>query len=126
MSLIKPFNLKIADKLESDKKFREEFFKGQAQDIIAMNIRALRMDRSMRQCDLADKSGMKQSAISRVEQAEYSAWTFKTLFRVANTLDARLKITLEPMEEVIKEYKKMEKIIELGDSKWRAGKDTLV
>ena len=112
MSFIRPLKLNIAKKLEMDKKYRERFFRGQAQDIIAMSIRTLREKRSMRQSDLATESGIKQSAISRVEQAEYSAWTFKTLFRVANALDARLRITLEPMEDVIKKYKEMEKITE--------------
>ncbi len=112
MSLTKPINLNIADKLENDKEYREEFFRGQAQDIIAMSIRGLRKKRSMLQKDLAKESGMLQSAISRVEQAEYSAWSFSTLFRVADALDARLKITLEPAEDVIEEYKKMEDVNE--------------
>jgi transcriptional regulator with XRE-family HTH domain len=107
MSFIKPLNLNIAAKLE-DKKFRKVFFRGQAQEIIAMSIKMLRKKRSILQGELAKKTGTQQSAISRVEQAEYSAWSLKTLFRVADALDARLKITLEPAEDVIKEYKKME------------------
>ena len=112
MLFIRPLKLNIAKKLEGDKKYRERFFRGQAQDIIAMNIRELRKNREMRQSDLANESGMLQSSISRIEQAEYSAWSFKTLFRVANALDARLSITLEPVEDVIKEYKKMEVMVE--------------
>lgn len=50
---------------------------------------------------------MKRSAICRIEQAEYSGWSFMTLFRVAN---ARLRITLESAEDEIKEYRKMEEI----------------
>lgn len=58
----------------------------------------------MRQIDLAKKSQMKQSAISRIEQADYSGWTFNTLLRVGEALDARLRITFEPAENVIARY----------------------
>ncbi len=113
MNILNHLKLNIAEKLK-DKKYREEFFKGQAQYIIAMSIRSLREKRSMFQRQLAKKSGMKQSAISRIEQAEYSAGSFKTLFRIANALDARLIITFEPAEDVIEKYKKMEEKPEIS------------
>jgi len=47
---------------------------------------------------------MKQSAISRIEQAEYEGWTFKTLFRIADALDARLDVGLKPLEKALTEY----------------------
>ncbi len=48
MTLISPVKLNIADKLEKDKKFRKRFFRGQAQDKIAMDIRELRKKVSFR------------------------------------------------------------------------------
>ena len=111
MALITPIKLRIAENLEKDKGFRSRFFRGQAQDEIAMSIRELREKRRMRQIDLAKKSNMKQSAISRIEQADYSAWSFTTLFRVADSLDARLRVVLEPIERVIDYYKEKEKVI---------------
>jgi transcriptional regulator with XRE-family HTH domain len=108
MPLITPIKLSIAEKLEKDEGFRNRFFRGQVQDIIAMSIRGLREKRKLRQSDLANKSGMKQSAISRVEQAEYSSWSFTTLFRVAEALGARLRVTIEPVEDVIAQYKRRE------------------
>ncbi|MEE9613645.1 MAG: helix-turn-helix transcriptional regulator [Thermodesulfobacteriota bacterium] len=108
MTSITPIKLELAEKLERDKGFRERFFRGQAQDEIAMSIRVLRGKRNLRQIDLAEESDMKQSAVSRIEQAEYSAWSFNTLFRIADALDARLKIVFEPTEEVVEQYKQKE------------------
>ena len=104
MGLISPLKLNISKRLKEDNAFRKRFFRRQAQDEIAMSIRSLREKRVMRQIDLAKKSGMKQSAISRIEQADYSGWSFNTLLRVGEALDARLHVTLEPKETVIARY----------------------
>jgi len=108
MALISPLKLNISKKLKEDRDFRKRFFRGQAQDEIAMSIRSLREKRKMRQIDLAKTSRMKQSAISRIEQADYSSWSFNTLFRVAEALDARLRVTLEPTEAIIARYETQE------------------
>lgn len=118
MSLISPIKLNIADKLEKNKKFRERFFRGQAQDIIAMNIRGLRKKRQKRQVDLAKESKMKQSAVSRIEQADYAGWSLNTLFRVADVLDARLRVSLEPSEDVIDGYRKKEAVATTNDKQF--------
>src|SRR5262249_14440062 len=65
---------------------------------------ALRKARELTQAKLADLSGMKQSAVSRIEQAEYASWTLATLFKVAAALDARWRMTLEPAEQAVKEF----------------------
>jgi transcriptional regulator with XRE-family HTH domain len=109
MALISPIKLNIAERLKKDKNFRGRFFRGRAQDEIAMSIRGLREKRQMRQVDLSKASGMKQSAISRIEQADYSAWSFNTLFRVADALDARIRVIFEPIENVIEGYKEKER-----------------
>jgi DNA-binding Xre family transcriptional regulator len=108
-----PLKLNISKRLRENKAFRKRFFRRQAQDEIAMSIRSLREKRVMRQIDLAKKSGMKQSAISRIEQAGYSGWTFNTLLRVGSALDARLHLTLEPAETVIARYENQEVIATL-------------
>lgn len=108
MALISSIKLNIAKKLKEDKDFRRTFFRVQTNDEIAISIRALREKRKKRQVDLANESGMKQSAISRIEQADYCGWSLKTLFRVANALDARLCVTFEPVETVIDYYKRKE------------------
>lgn len=100
-SLIRPFRLGLAEKLKNPA-FRSRFFRRNAQDEIAMQIRAMRERRGYtRQADFAKHAKMQQSAVSRIEHAEYAGWTFRTLLRVADALDARLKVVFEPVEDVI-------------------------
>ncbi len=108
MSLMLPIKLDLARKLVS-RVFRTKFFRKRAQDEIALQIRELRTKRNMRQADLAKICAMKQSAVSRIEQANYSAWNFKTLLRVAEALDVRLRVVLDPMEDVVREYRDRER-----------------
>jgi len=111
MKLTSPIKLNIAKKLKEDKAYRKRFFKRRTQDEIAMSIRSLREKRQMRQVDLASESKMKQSAISRIEQAEYASWSLTTLFRVADALSARVRVIFEPIEDVIEKYNEKEKEI---------------
>jgi transcriptional regulator with XRE-family HTH domain len=126
MALITSINLNIAKKLENDKSFRERFFRGQAQDKIAMSIRNLRKKRRKRQTDIAKESNMKQSAISRIEQADYSGWSFNTLFRIADALDARLQISFEPAEDVIGRYREKELACAVGQKQCATTDDKLM
>jgi transcriptional regulator with XRE-family HTH domain len=91
----------------SDPAQRHEFFRATTQDDIATQIRFVRRLRGLTQAQLADRAGMKQSAISRIEQADYASWASATLFRVAAGLDARWRMVLEPCEEAIKEFAPM-------------------
>ena len=95
--------LQLIDELK-DKNFRDDFFAGQASDELAMGIQSLRKRRGLTQPELAKQSGMQQSAVSRIERAEYSGLGFKTLLKVARTLDARLRITIEASEDALHEY----------------------
>lgn len=91
-----------------DPQRRQEFFKAVTQDEIASQIRALRKKRELNQTEFAHAADMKQSAVSRIEQAEYSSWTLTTLFRVAAALNARWRIILQPAEDAIAELEQME------------------
>lgn len=104
MARITPIKLKLGEKFKNDKKYFHEFFRERAKEEIALQIRSLRKRRELRQFDFAKKVGMGQSAVSRIEQADYAAWTFKTLIRVAETLDARVRIVFEPMESIVEQY----------------------
>jgi transcriptional regulator with XRE-family HTH domain len=67
---------------------------------VAVQIRQLRERRQLTQVEFGKRCNMKQSAVSRIEQAEYTGWTYKTLSRIAEQLNARLRITYEPLEEI--------------------------
>lgn len=102
MSLLSKLNLKISERLK-DRTFRAEFFRETAQDSLASQLRYLREFRGMRQSDLADATGTKQSAISRLERGADSGWSFSTMLKLAEALDARVKVTFEPAEDAIRE-----------------------
>jgi transcriptional regulator with XRE-family HTH domain len=84
--------------------FRRRYFRARAQEEVAQQILELRERRHYRQIDLAHAAKMKQSAVSRIEKADYSAWTYKTLLRIAEALDAQLRIVFEANEDVIARY----------------------
>jgi transcriptional regulator with XRE-family HTH domain len=102
-----PIKLKLSEKL-LDGTYFHKFFDQRTRDDLAAQLRELRELRGMSQVAFAAESGMKQSAVSRIEQSDYSGWSYKTLLRAAVTLKARLKIELIPAENVIAEYKKRE------------------
>jgi transcriptional regulator with XRE-family HTH domain len=95
----------LADRLERDPQFRAKYIRRWAQIQVASGIRALRKRRRKRQGEVAALAGTGQSAISRIEKADYDGWTFKTLLAVAETLDAQLSIEFRPIEEVLSEFR---------------------
>jgi transcriptional regulator with XRE-family HTH domain len=95
---------RFIDKLR-DPSRRRKIFVRMAQDEIAMQIRALREERGyLTQATFAEHAGMQQSAVSRIENADYQGWTMKTLFKVANALDARLRVSFERAEDVVRRF----------------------
>jgi len=115
MNSLQSIDLSLSRKLK-DKEYREQFFEDWTQDEVALQLRGLRDKRGLRQVDVAAATGMKQSAVSRLEQANYSRWGFPTLLRIAKALDARVKVILEPAEDVIRQYENDEKEIQQGTS----------
>ncbi len=65
---------------------------------ISADLIKLRLDRNMTQKDLADKTGLKQSAVARLESEEVLP-KLDTLLKLAKALDA--SINLNPNEEFI-------------------------
>ena len=94
---------RLAKKLRNPA-FRRRYFRARAQEEVAQQILELRERRHYWQIDLAHAAKMKQSAVSRIEKADYSAWTYKTLLRIAEALDAQLRIVFEANEDVIARY----------------------
>ena len=107
MKRLKSIDLNLFEKLQ-DKEFRDAFFEQEFLDNNAIDIRALRKFRNLRQVDVAAATGMQQSAVSRIEQAEYSNWNCKTLLRLAQALDAKLTISWRPVEFTVENYKTTE------------------
>jgi transcriptional regulator with XRE-family HTH domain len=107
--MLSPIKSKISLKLR-DKHYRHAFFRGRAQDEIAYDLRRFRKERGLNQSELAQLCGMKQSAISRIEQASYSKWNFSTLWRIADALDVRVRVTIDDSTCAMREYEQRESL----------------
>jgi len=96
-------DLNLADKLK-DRAYRRKFFMAETSALIAEQLISLRKRRGLDQKELAVIVGTKQPAISRVEQSQYQNWSFNTLRKIADALDARIRVVIEPAEDVLGEY----------------------
>ena len=96
-------DLNLKEKLR-DRSYRQKFFLAESSARIAAQLIALRKLRGLSQNEVADIIGTQQPAISRAEQADYQNWSFTTLRGIADALDARIRVLIEPSEDVIKEY----------------------
>jgi transcriptional regulator with XRE-family HTH domain len=96
-------DLELPAKLK-DKDYRRQFFWAETSAEIASALVRLRKRRGLNQKQLAEEVGTKQPAISRVEQADYQNWNLNTLRSIADALDARIRVLIQPYEEVVREY----------------------
>jgi transcriptional regulator with XRE-family HTH domain len=102
-----PVELNIPDQLK-DRTFRQKFFLAESSARIAQQLIALRKKRGLNQQQVAEMIGTHQPAISRVEKADYQNWSFNTLRNIADALDARIRVYIEPSEDILREYENAE------------------
>ena len=82
--------------LKEDPSFKDKLDRaGQAWDI-AFQIYDLRKKSRLTQTQLAKLVRTSQSNIARIESADYTGYTFKTLEKVTKALKAKLKIRIIP------------------------------
>lgn len=65
---------------------------------IAFQIYDLRTKAGLTQTELAKLVGTRQSNIARIESADYTGYTLKTLEKVTRALKARLEIKIVPVD----------------------------
>ncbi len=82
--------------LEQDPSLQEEFVRAEQAWNIAFQIRDLREQAGLTQKQLAELVGTKQSNIARIEDADYTGYTLKTLEKVTKALRARLEVRIVP------------------------------
>lgn len=82
--------------LKEDPSFAEKLEKADGAWDIAFQIYDLRKKAGLTQSQLARLVGTKQSNIARIESADYTGYTFKTLGKVTKALKARLEIRIVP------------------------------
>lgn len=71
---------------------------------IALQIKALRLQRGWTQKELASRAEMHQSQVSEMEQVTHSSWTLETLKRVARAFDLSLKLSFESFGTLLYDY----------------------
>jgi len=84
-----------------DSKYAKAYKERQQKLRLALTIRKLRTEKGWSQADLANAIGTKQSAIARLENAEYPGKpNISTLEKIANALNVDLEINLAGEREV--------------------------
>jgi len=85
------------DKIKKDflrnKKIKREYDKLKPEFDAIAEVMQRRIDSGITQAQLAKKIGTKQSAIARFESGDYNP-TLSMLNKIANALDAKLKISI--------------------------------
>ena len=96
-------DLELSNKLK-DVDYRRKFFIAESSARIARQLIELRKRRGLSQAQVAELARTGQPAISRAERADYCNWSFNTLRKLAEVMDARIRVLIEPSEEVLREY----------------------
>ncbi len=81
--------------LLKDKKVKDEYEKLLPEYELAKSLIDQRLKRRMTQGDVAKKTGMPQSTISRIEGLTHGLPKLSTLKKIADALDAKLVIRIE-------------------------------
>ena len=82
--------------LKQDPNFQERLDKADRAWDIAFQIYDLRKKSGLTQTQLAKLVKTSQSNIARIESADYTGYTFKTLEKVTKALKAKLEIRIVP------------------------------
>ncbi|HEV3415210.1 MAG TPA: helix-turn-helix transcriptional regulator [Pirellulales bacterium] len=91
------FDRYLAEQMR-DPAFAERFERaGDAWDV-ALQLAALRQRAGLSQKELARRLKTSQQQISRLESPNYAGHSLATLRRVAEALDARVRVVFEPMK----------------------------
>ena len=85
----------LRESLPSDPEFRHTYADQILKLFVCSQIKVLREQRKMSQAALAEALGTTQSAVSRLESTDYTAWSVDTLGKIARAFDVRLRITFE-------------------------------
>ena len=83
--------------------YRHSYMESFLDSLIATQIRALRERENWSQTELAEKVRTTQPAISRLERADHSAWSLKTLRSLARAFDMALSVRFVSFGDAIDE-----------------------
>ena len=106
------------------KRVREEYEKLLPEYGLAKSIIDQRLRKKMTQEDIAHKAGIPQSTVSRIERLTHGLPKLVTLKKIAEALDAKLVIKLEPKGHIGKYMlaSESEKPLTIGEARKRYGR----
>jgi transcriptional regulator with XRE-family HTH domain len=84
----------LKEQFKEDKDLEKDFYKGLEKSRIAIEITAFREKQGLTQAELARRVGTSQSAIARMENADYQNYSIRTLRKIAEVLDLELLVSL--------------------------------
>ncbi len=84
-----------------DKQYRDAFVSAHIEVGIPFQIRALRRESGFTQKELADKAGVKQTWISKIENSGYADFSLKTLKKLASAFDVGLVVRFASFGELV-------------------------
>jgi transcriptional regulator with XRE-family HTH domain len=82
--------------------YRQSYISSIINSTIAYQIRGLRKERGLDQAAFGKLVGMKQTAISRLENPDYGNLSVNTLKRIAKALDIALIVRFAPYSDVVR------------------------
>lgn len=100
MTLYNKRKKKLIEELK-DKKYRDAFVDESINVGIPFQIKALREQRDLTQKEFEKRYGIKQAAISRLENPNYSRFTLSTLKKIASMLDVGLVVRFVPISNLV-------------------------
>lgn len=96
----------LADKLRiefQDEDYRYAYDEEFSNSRMATQLKVIREKQELKQTELAELAGMKQSRISALEDVNYNAWSVSTLRRLARALGVRFFFGFESWGELLPE-----------------------
>lgn len=88
------FDRYVQEKIKKHPFLKEELKKADQALDIALQVYSLRKKAGLTQKELAELVDTKQSNIARIESADYTGYTLKTLEKITKALKARLEIKI--------------------------------
>ncbi len=96
---IRTFQERLREDLK-DPEFRRHFEEERRALALALKVARLREKKGLTQNELARLMGTSQQAISRIESGDYEGFSLKTLEKIAEATQTRLKIDFVPVRKV--------------------------
>lgn len=92
----------------ADKDYAHGYMEGHLISRIAAQIHALRKQRGWSQLELAEKAGTSQERVSKIESADFSSLTLKSLLKFSEAFDVNLHVTYNSFCEGILDVANLE------------------